>query len=94
MIKKNLFGIADPEKKEPIKEKAKPSFPEVTLIKGLNRHEAIADSVFWHRILLNKSIRQQKPTQFLQVLANEIALKKGQKDSYFAILDSLKASST
>lgn len=89
-MKKNLFGIIEPVKKEPIKEKPKTSFQDVSLTKGLSRQEATADSVFWHRILLNKSIRQQKPTQFLQVLSNEIALKKGKKDSYLAILDSLR----
>jgi hypothetical protein len=89
-MKKNLFGINEPAKKEPIKEKSKPSFPEVNLIKGLNKQEATSESVFWHRILLNKAIRQQKSVQFLQVLSNEIALKKGQKDAYLAILDSLR----
>lgn len=87
---KNLFGIVEPAKKEPIKEKAKPAFPDVSLIKGLNKQEATTESVFWHRILLNKSIRQQNPEQFLEVLSNEIALKKGKKDSYLAILDSLR----
>ncbi len=89
----NLFGIpvaASVEKADKTKVKAKSSFPELFLTKGLVPQEATSESVFWHRILLNKAIRQQKPTQFLQILANEIALKKGNKDSYLAILDSLK----
>ena len=89
----NLFGIpvaASVEKADKPKVKTKSSFPELSLGKGLVAKEAIAESVFWQRILLNKAIRQQKPTQFLQILANEIALKKGSKDSYLAILDSLK----
>ena len=89
----NLFGIlvaASVEKADKPKIKAKSSFPELSLTKGLVPQEATSESVFWHRILLNKAIRQQKSTQFLQILANEIALKKGNKDSYLAILDSLK----
>lgn len=89
----NLFGIpvaASVEKADKPKVKAKSSFPELSLAKGLIPKEATAESVFWQRILLNKAIRQQKPTQFLQILANEIALKKGSKDAYLAILDSLK----
>ncbi len=90
-MKRNLFGIdTEPSKKEPAKEKSKSTFPDLSLIKGLQKQEATSESVFWHRILLNKSIRQQKPIQFLQILSNEIALKKGKKDSYLAILDSLK----
>lgn len=91
-MQKNLFGVnqhqVSPKKTSP--EKPKSTFPEVTLVKGLNRQEATADSVFWHRILINKSIRQQKPGQFLKLLGNEISLKKGLKDSYLAIQDSLK----
>ncbi|MCX7343585.1 MAG: hypothetical protein NT128_05530 [Proteobacteria bacterium] len=89
----NLFGIlatVPVEKADKPKVKAKSSFPELSLTKGLMPQEATSESVFWHRILLNKAIRQQKPAQFLQILANEIALKKGSKDSYLAILDSLK----
>ncbi len=91
-MQKNLFGIVaaptiGPEK---LQAKAKAAFPELSLVKGLNTQEATADAVFWHRILLNKTIRQQKPLLFLQILANEIAFKKGAKDSYLAILDSLK----
>ncbi len=90
-MKKNLFGIdTEPAKKEPAKEKSKSTFPDLSLIKGLQKAEATAESVFWHRILLNKAIRQQKPVPFLQILSNEIALKKGKKDSYLAILDSLQ----
>ena len=90
-MKKDVFGaIIAPEKEKPIKEKPKTSFPDLSLIKGLHKQEATSESVFWHRILLNKSIRQQKPIQFLKILSNEIALKKGGKDSYLAILDSFK----
>lgn len=91
-MKRNLFGIITTEstKKELAKEKPKSTFPDLSLIKGLHKQEATSESVFWHRILLNKSIRQQKPAQFLQILSNEIALKKGKKDSYLAILDSLR----
>jgi len=90
-MKKNLFGIdTEPAKKEPAKEKPKSTFPDLSLIKGLQKAEATTESVFWHRILLNKAIRQQKPVPFLQILSNEIALKKGKKDSYLAILDSLQ----
>ena len=91
-MQKNLFGVvtAQSVKAEKPKAKAKAPFPDLSLIKGLNEQEASADAVFWHRILLNKAIRQQKPTQFLQILANEIALKKGTKTPYIAILDSLK----
>lgn len=92
-MKRNLFGIdTEPLKKELAKEKPKSTFPDLSLIKGLQKQEASSESVFWHRILLNKAIRQQKPVQFLQILSNEIALKKGKKDSYLAILDSLKQS--
>ena len=88
---KDIFGaVIAPAKKEPIKDKPKSSFPDLSLIKGLHKQEATSESVFWHRILLNKSIRQQKPIQFLKILSNEIALKKGSKDSYLAILDSFK----
>ena len=95
MKQNNLFGITAPstEKVEKPKVKAKSSFPDLSLAKGLNETEATAESVFWHRILLNKAIRQQKPKQFLQILSNEIAFKKGNKDSYLAILDSLKIGS-
>lgn len=95
MKQNNLFGVpvASEEKTEKPNVKAKPAFPELSLAKGLNITEATAESVFWHRILSNKSIRQQKPKQFLQILSNEIAFKKGNKDSYLAILDSLKISS-
>lgn len=90
-MQKNLFGVkAKVVKKEPVKEKPKSSFPDLSISKGLHKQEATAESVFWHRILINKSIRQQKTEQFLQILSNEIAFKKGMKDSYLAILDSLK----
>jgi hypothetical protein len=93
-MQKNLFGAkAEVVKKEHIKEKPKSSFPDLSLAKGLNKQEATSESVFWHRILINKSIRQQKPAQFLKILSNEIAFKKGLKDSYLAILDSLKRGS-
>lgn len=94
-MQKNLFGIpvATTEKAEKPKVKAKPPFPELSLAKGLNETEATGESVFWHRILSNKAIRQQKPKQFLQILSNEIAFKKGKKDSYLAIIDSLKIGS-
>ena len=72
-MQKNLFGIvtAQPIKAEKPKAKAKAPFPDLSLLKGLNEQEASADAVFWHRILLNKAIRQQKPTQFLQILATQ-----------------------
>lgn len=93
-MQKNLFGTkTDVAKKEPIKEKPKSSFPDLSIAKGLHKQEATSESVFWHRILINKSIRQQKPAQFLKILSNEIAFKKGSKDSYLAILDSLKRGS-
>jgi hypothetical protein len=93
-MKKDVFGaVISPLKKEPTKEKQKSTFPDLSLIKGLHKQEATSESVFWHRILLNKAIRQQKPGQFLKILSNEIALKKGFKDSYLAILDSLKRGS-
>lgn len=86
----NLFGV-QPKKieLEKPKEKAKSEFPSVSLNKGLNRFEASADSVFWHRILMNNSIRSAKTKSFLQTLSNEIKLKKGTKDSYKAIQDSI-----
>lgn len=93
-MKKDVFGAEIvPIKKEPAKEKSKSSFPELSLVKGLHKQEATSESVFWHRILLNKAIRQQKSVQFLKILSNEIAIKKGFKDSYLAILDSLKRGS-
>ncbi len=93
-MKKDVFGaVISPVKKDPIKEKPKSSFPDLSIAKGLHKQEATSESVFWHRILLNKAIRQQKPGQFLKILSNEIALKKGFKDSYLAILDSLKRGS-
>jgi leucyl aminopeptidase len=93
-MQKNLFGAkTEVTKKEPVKEKSKSSFPDLSIAKGLHKQEAMSESVFWHRILINKSIRQQKPEQFLKILSNEIAFKKGMKDPYLAILDSLKRGS-
>jgi hypothetical protein len=86
----NLFGVA-PKKieAEKTKEKAKSEFPNVSLSKVLNRQEAVADAVFWHRILANNSVRASKAKTFLQTVGNEIHLKKGTKDSYKAIQDSI-----
>lgn len=86
----NLFGVK-PKKidSEKPKEKAKAEFPNVSLGKVLNRQEATADAVFWHRILINNSIRASKTKVFLQTLGNEIQLKKGTKDSYKTIQDSI-----
>lgn len=86
----NLFGVKTKKiDSEKPKEKAKAEFPNVSLIKVLNRQEATADAVFWHRILINNSIRAGKAKVFLQTLGNEINLKKGVKDSYKAIQDSI-----
>lgn len=91
-MQKNLFGAVKVEskEKEPVGIKAKSTFPELSLVKGLHKQEAMLEAVFWHRILINKSISQQQPIQFLQILSNEISLKKGIKDSYLTVLDSLK----
>ena len=89
-MQKNLFGIVSAPVVKSEKPKVKPVFPDLSITKGLNVKEATGDAVFWHRILLNKAIRQQKTTQFLQILANEIALKKGTRDAYLATIDSLK----
>lgn len=90
-IQKNLFGISTQAEQlaNPVI-KAKSAFPELSLAKGLNVPEARTDAVFWQRVLLNNAIRKKNSRQFLQVLANEIKLKKGTKDAYLAILDSLK----
>lgn len=90
-MQKTLFGVvtAPAAKQEPPKAKPKPAFPELSLAKGLNVQESTANAVFWHRILLNKMLRQQNSARFLHVLSNEIALKKGMKDAYGAVLDSL-----
>jgi len=91
LIQKNLFGIpTQAEQSVNPTTKAKSAFPELSLAKGLNVQEAKADTVFWQRILLNNAIRKKNSRQFLQILANEIKLKKGTKDAYLAILDSLK----
>lgn len=92
----NLFKVAASKKTAAyaVEKKYKPAFPELSLLKGLNQLEATADSVFWHRLLLGKSIRNSNIRVFVQLLSNEIDIKNGNKDSYRAIQDSLIKSFT
>ena len=43
-MKKDIFGaVIAPAKKEPIKDKPKSSFPDLSLIKGLHKQEATSE---------------------------------------------------
>jgi len=91
-MQKNLFGFGNTHstEKKTVSAKPKAAFPQLALIKGLNKQEASSEAIFLHRILINKSIRQENAKQFLAILSNEVAIKKGKKDSFIATLDSLK----
>lgn len=94
MNQKNFFNFTEKKntEKKP-QEKPKQTFPEVSLKSCLSVHEASADSVFWHRILLNKTIRSNNEKLFLKIISNEINIKSGDKPQYMAIQDSTIKSS-
>ncbi len=68
-------------------------FPSLSLLDGLNKSQVQSETMLWHRLIANQSLRQiQDPKarrKFMRAITSEMKIKQGRSNAELLMLDLL-----